>query len=76
MSFVLARYKFVAKMLRQGGRTLEVGCGDGFGAPIAKQHSREYVGIDVDSRLIDDNNVRLASRIPKVCLSSRQTIGA
>ena len=29
MSFVLARYKFVAKMLKQNGRTLEVGCGDG-----------------------------------------------
>jgi 2-polyprenyl-3-methyl-5-hydroxy-6-metoxy-1,4-benzoquinol methylase len=64
MSFVLARYKFVAKMLRQGGRTLEIGCGDGFGAPIAKQHSSEYVGVDVDSRLVDDNNQRLASRIP------------
>lgn len=63
MSFVLARYKFVAKMLRQGGRTLEVGCGDGFGAPIVKQHSGEYMGVDVDSRLIDDNNQRLASRI-------------
>ena len=63
MSFVLARYKFVAKMLRQKGRTLEIGCGDGFGAPIVKQHSSEYVGIDMDKRLIDDNNERLASRI-------------
>lgn len=63
MSFVLARYKFVAKMLRQGGRTLEVGCGDGFGAPIVKQHSSEYIGVDVDQRLITDNNERLASKI-------------
>lgn len=66
MAFVLARYKFVAKMLRQGGRTLEVGCGDGFGAPIAKQHSSEYVGIDVDERLISDNTARLSSVIPNL----------
>lgn len=63
MSFVLARYKFVAKMLKQGGRTLEVGCGDGFGAPIVKQHSQEYVGVDVDQRLIDDNSHRLSTKI-------------
>lgn len=66
MSFVLARYKFVAKMMKQGGRTLEVGCGDGFGAPIAKQHSSEYVGVDVDERLIRDNTKRLSSRIPNL----------
>ncbi len=63
MAFVLSRYKFVAKMLRQNGRTLEVGCGDGFGAPIVKQHSSEYIGVDVDQRLINDNNERLSSKI-------------
>ena len=66
MLFVLARYKFVAKMLRQGGRTLEVGCGDGFGAPIARQQSSEYIGIDVDERLITDNTLRLSSVIPNL----------
>ena len=66
MSFVLARYKFVAKMLKQNGRTLEVGCGDGFGAPIAKQHSSEYIGVDVDERLISDNTARLSSIVPNL----------
>jgi len=66
MAFVLARYKFVAKMLKQNGRTLEVGCGDGFGAPIVRQHSSEYVGIDVDQRLITDNTSRLSSIIPNL----------
>ena len=66
MSFVLARYKFVAKMLKQNGRTLEVGCGDGFGAPIAKQHSSEYIGVDVDERLIKDNTQRLSTVIPNL----------
>lgn len=63
MVFVLARYKFVAKMLRQGGKTLEVGCGDGFGAPIVRQHSSEYLGIDVDERLISGNRARLSKVI-------------
>ena len=63
MSFVLARYKFVARMLKQDGRTLEVGCGDAFGAPIVKQNSTEYIGIDVDERLIEDNTRRISSRI-------------
>jgi 2-polyprenyl-3-methyl-5-hydroxy-6-metoxy-1,4-benzoquinol methylase len=65
MCFVLARYKFVAKMLKQGGRSLEVGCGDAFGAPIVRQHSSEYVGIDVDTRLIEDNKRRISSVIPE-----------
>lgn len=59
MSFVLARYKFASKMMKQGGTILEVGCGDAFGAPLVKQNASKYVGIDVDQRLIDDNNSRL-----------------
>lgn len=32
--FMAVRYKFVAKMLSGLGSVIEVGCGDGFGAPI------------------------------------------
>src|SRR3546814_15243198 len=39
----------------------EVGCGDGFGIPIIAQNAGSVVGIDVDSRLIEDNRRRLAS---------------
>ena len=59
MSFVLARYKFASKMMKQGGSVLEVGCGDAFGAAIVNQNASDYVGIDVDERLISDNNCRL-----------------
>ena len=59
MSFVLARYKFASKMMKQGGSVLEVGCGDAFGAPILKQNASKYLGIDVDERLIHDNSDRL-----------------
>ena len=68
MSFVLGGYNFGAKMLRQGGQTLEVGCDDRFSAPIARQHSGVYVDVDVDSRLMDDNNRRLASQISGMSL--------
>ena len=35
--FVLARYKFCAKMLEGKEFVVEVGCGDGFGIPIMAQ---------------------------------------
>src|SRR5437870_3294293 len=59
MSFVLARYKFCAKMLDGKADLLEVGCGDGFGMPIMAQNSRSVLGIDVDDRLINGNRSRL-----------------
>lgn len=59
MCFVLARYKFCAKMLYGKKDILEVGCGDGFGIPIVAQDSRYVLGIDVDGRLIEGNSKRL-----------------
>ncbi len=59
MSFVLARYKFCAKMLEGKKNVLEVGCGDGFGIPIVAQSVGRVLGIDVDDRLIDGNRKRL-----------------
>lgn len=57
--FVLSRYKFASKMMKPNGVNLEVGCGDAIGAPILASVSKTYLGIDVDSRLIEDNNARL-----------------
>lgn len=48
LGFVLARYKFVAKMLRGTERVLEVGCGDGTGAQIVRQFVKVLVPIDSD----------------------------
>lgn len=46
--FVLSRYKFVAKLLENRGRLLEVGAGDGFGANIVAQGGNHIVGVDLE----------------------------
>lgn len=53
LAFQSARYKFVAKMLAGKKRVLEVGCSDGQGARIVRQHVGSLVGIDVDGHAID-----------------------
>lgn len=50
--FMLARYKFVSKLLEGYGEVLEVGCGDGFGANIVRPAVRLLVGIDQDAAMI------------------------
>ena len=62
MAFVLARYKFVAKMLDGKQRVFEVGSGDGFGLPIVAQHVGQLYCIDWDARLLEGNARRLAHR--------------
>ncbi len=59
MSFVLARYKFCAKMLEGKKKILEVGCGDAFGIPIVAQSAEKVLGIDREARLIKDDRKRL-----------------
>ena len=59
MAFVLARYKFCAKMLEGKKKILEVGCGDAFGIPIVAQAAERVLGIDREIRLIKDNQKRL-----------------
>lgn len=61
MSFVLARYKFAKKMMEGKRRILEIGCGDGFGMPIAAQDAEYVLGVDVDTRLLEGNQERLAT---------------
>ena len=46
LGFVLARYKFVAKMLTGYGRVLEIGCGDCTGAPIVQNVVGDWHGCD------------------------------
>lgn len=59
MCFVLARYKFVAKMIDGKNKVLEIGCGDGFGIPIVAQAASEIHGVDRDDRLLEGNRQRL-----------------
>ena len=60
MGFVLARYKFCAKMFDGMRRVIEVGCGDAFGTPIIAQHVQEVLAIEPDGRHIDSNKKRLS----------------
>jgi SAM-dependent methyltransferase len=46
--FVLARYKFVAKMLSGCERVLEVGCADAFGTRLVQQEVGAVTAIDFD----------------------------
>lgn len=47
MGFVLARYKFVAKMLRGYGRVLEIGCGDCEAAAVVGAEVGYLLGVDL-----------------------------
>jgi 2-polyprenyl-3-methyl-5-hydroxy-6-metoxy-1,4-benzoquinol methylase len=54
MLFVLARYKFVAKMLSGKHRVLEVGCADAFGTRIVQQEVQHVTATDFDPIFIND----------------------
>ena len=60
IGFMAARYKFVAKMLEGVESALEVGCGDGFGAPVVAQAVGKLVCTDIDENTLSDNRARLA----------------
>ena len=59
LCFHLARYKHVAKMLAGFENVLEVGCADGFGTRIVRQHVGALTAIDTDERSVQE--ARLAS---------------
>ncbi len=58
--FMLARYKFVAKMLSGKNRVLEVGCSDAFGARLVMQEGCRVTAADFDPVFIDDARERMA----------------
>jgi len=60
MCFVLARYKFCAKMLEGKESVMEIGSGDGFGLPIIAQAAKKVYAADWDARLLRGNAKRLA----------------
>ena len=45
----LARYKFVARLVKKTDKVLEVGCGSGVGCIFLAQHSAQVTGIDANS---------------------------
>lgn len=60
--FVLARYKFVAKMLSGKQSVLEIGCGDAFYNRIVLQEVGELCSIDFDVTFANDIEDRMEER--------------
>jgi len=56
LGFVLARYKFVAKMLSGMDRVLEVGCADAFGTRVVRQEVKDLTATDFDPVFVEDAN--------------------
>jgi 2-polyprenyl-3-methyl-5-hydroxy-6-metoxy-1,4-benzoquinol methylase len=52
----LARYKFVAKMLKKSDKILEVGSGSGMGSIFLGQHCKHVTGIDVKTTDVQEAN--------------------
>ena len=59
LAFVLSRYKFVAKMLQDRDRVMEIGSGGGIGLSVVAQAVKHLYAVDWDRRLLDGNARRL-----------------
>ncbi|MGB0553995.1 MAG: class I SAM-dependent methyltransferase [Alphaproteobacteria bacterium] len=59
MVFVLARYKFVARILEGKCSALEIGCADAFGTRIVQQALPRVTAVDFDPIFIEDAKARL-----------------
>jgi 2-polyprenyl-3-methyl-5-hydroxy-6-metoxy-1,4-benzoquinol methylase len=62
--FLLARYKFVAKMLAGRERVLEIGCADAFGTRIVQQEVGMVTATDFDPVFIEEARSRQDARWP------------
>ena len=64
LAFQYARYKFVAKILEGKSQVLEVGCSDGQGSRIVRQHVGTLVAIDFDPTSIEEAKILMSPRWP------------
>jgi SAM-dependent methyltransferase len=64
LTFLLSRYKFVAKMLSGMGRVLEIGCADGFATRVVRQEVGHVLATDMDPIFIADARERADVRWP------------
>jgi len=67
LAFVLARYKFCAKILAGKSEVLEIGCGDAFGMILLLQTVESVHGIDWEPIVIEDTRSRLAAENIERC---------
>lgn len=49
LAFILARYKFVSKMLAGKDNVLEVGCADAWGSRLVRQSVKSLMAVDIDA---------------------------
>jgi cyclopropane fatty-acyl-phospholipid synthase-like methyltransferase len=61
IAFMASRYKFVSKMLDRADTVLEIGCGDGFGAPIVAQSVQRLICTDISESTVSDCATRLSA---------------
>lgn len=59
LTFLLARYKFVSKMLMGKGRVCEVGCADAFGSPLVAKEVGKLTALDFDPLFIKEAKRRV-----------------
>jgi hypothetical protein len=64
LTFLLSRYKFVAKMLSGCRNVGEIGCGDAFGTRIVLQEIKDVTVYDFDPVFIEDIRARQDERWP------------
>lgn len=64
----LARYKFVAKMLKGKNRVLEIGCGDAFGTRLVQQEVGSICAIDFDPVFVNDVKERMDEKWKFECM--------
>ncbi len=76
LTFTLARYKFVAKMLSGRRRVLEIGCADAFGTRIVLQEVGDLTAIDFDPVFIEDVKQRMSEKWPFTCFVHDMLQGA
>jgi hypothetical protein len=62
LTFLLARYKFVSKMLSGKRRVLEAGCGDAFGTRLVLQEVGAVHAVDFDPVFVRDVHRRMEGR--------------
>ena len=68
LAFVLARYKFCAKMLEGKKKVMEIGSGDGFGLPLIAQAAGHVYCVDWDQRHIESIRRRLSKHVKNITL--------
>jgi 2-polyprenyl-3-methyl-5-hydroxy-6-metoxy-1,4-benzoquinol methylase len=64
LGFLLARYKFVAKMFTGMNKVLEAGCADGFGSRVVRQEVPNVVATDFDPVFIERNKIAVDAKWP------------